>query len=366
MFVDAIRGAMLVLMAVNHIPSEVQRVTNHPFGFVSAAEGFVFMSGLMSGWVYSKRYYRDGVAVMKDAALRRGLAVYLYHIISLAAVLGTITLLAHAFGVFPLAASDSMLDHPWTMMLAALVFLQQPALFDILPMYCVFLVTLPFVLTACAKGHRSWVLFGSFLIWLFANVFSPQQPFVHWPVDMGSFNLLAWQFIFVLGAVCGQAWTAGERIVPKVTALTVTIALVPGIYFFLLRHAYVKPPVSGAWLDWMTNKNNVAPFRLLDSLAHYYLIYALVSKFPQWFSWSSLALLGRNSIFVFSVHVAVAYFILSCPDTLQATAGERWFSTFLMIGSMFAAAGFHSWMDTRRKARSPKSTLARQTFGATR
>jgi len=365
-FVDAIRGAMLVLMALNHIPTEVQSVTTHPFGFVSAAEGFVFMSGLMSGWVYSKRYYRDGRAAMKDAALRRALAVYLYHIVSFAAVLGTITLLANVFGVFPIAASDAMLDHPWTMMVSGLVFLQQPALFDILPMYCVFLVALPFVLSACANGKRSSVLLGSFLIWLFANIFSPQQPIVHWPVDMGSFNLLAWQFIFILGAVCGQAWTAGERIVPKVTTWTVTLALIPGIYFFLLRHAYLKPPISHAWLDWMTNKNNVAPFRLLDSLIHYYLIYALVLKFPRWFSWSSLALLGQHSIFVFSVHVAVAYFILSCPDTLQATAGERWFSSFLMIGAMFAAAIFHRWIGEVRKTRSTKSALANPSLGATR
>ncbi|HEY9155448.1 MAG TPA: OpgC domain-containing protein [Opitutaceae bacterium] len=367
-FVDAIRGAMLVLMAVNHIPSDVQRVTNHPFGFVSAAEGFVFMSGLMSGWVYSKRYYRDGPAAMKDAALRRALAVYLYHIVSFVAVLGTIAVLANVFGVYAIAASDPMLDHPWTMLATGVVFLQQPALFDILPMYCVFLVALPFVLTACAKGHRTNVLFGSFMLWLLANIFSPQQPIVHWPVDMGSFNLLAWQFIFVLGAVCGQAWTAGERIVPKVSAWTVTLALIPGVYFFLVRHAYVKPPVSGAWLDWMTNKNNVAPFRLLDSLIHYYLIYALVSKFPRWFSWSSLALLGRHSIFVFSAHIAVAYFILSSPDTLQATAAERWFSTFLMVGAMFAAAGFHSWIQELQKSRreslrSPVQASARHAEG---
>ena len=364
--VDAIRGAMLVLMAVNHIPSDVQRFTNHPFGFVSAAEGFVFMSGLMSGWVYSKRYYRDGAVAMKDAAMRRALAVYLYHLLTFVAVLGTITLLANCFGIFPLAASDAMLDHPWTMLCAAFVFLQQPALFDILPMYCVFLVALPFVLRACAHGQRSTILFGSFMIWLLANIFSPQVPLVHWPIDMGSFNLLAWQFIFVLGAVCGQAWTAGEAIVPRVRTWSVLLALVPATYFYLLRHAYLKPPVSSEWLGWMTNKNNVAPFRLMDALLHYYLIYALVSKFPRWFSWNSLALLGRNSIFVFAVHIPVAYLILSCPDTLQATAAERWFATALMVGSLFAAAGFHSWINNRNQMRSAKSTLASPSLGATR
>ncbi len=363
--IDAIRGILLVLMAVNHIPSDVQVVTNHPFGYVSAAEGFVFMSGLMSGWVYSKRFYRDGAAALKEAAMRRALAVYLYHLVTFIAVLGTVCLLAYGFDIFPAAASDLMIDRPWTMLLAGAVFLQQPSLFDILPMYCVFLVVLPFLLIACARGQRQAVLIGSFLIWALTNLYSPQSPLVSGPIDMGSFNLLAWQFLFVLGAICGQAWAAGETFGPKVRPLTVILVAIPATVLFLVRHAYIHLPISSTWLNWATNKNNVAPIRLADSLLLYYLFYALASRFPQLLAWRSLALLGRNSIFVFAVHIAVAYFILSFPDALGATATGRWIGTALMVASLYAAAGFHEWIGARSKARS-KSALASPSLGPAR
>jgi hypothetical protein len=47
--VDALRGLMLVLMTVTHLPSRLTDPLGQPFGFVSAAEGFVLLSAFMAG-----------------------------------------------------------------------------------------------------------------------------------------------------------------------------------------------------------------------------------------------------------------------------------------------------------------------------
>ena len=66
---DALRGLMLVLMTLTHMPTGFSPVLSQPFGFVSAAEGFVFMSALMVGRVYGGRARRQGIAQQLMAAV---------------------------------------------------------------------------------------------------------------------------------------------------------------------------------------------------------------------------------------------------------------------------------------------------------
>jgi hypothetical protein len=52
---DALRGWLLIVIACNHLyGSFVSQITREPFGFVSAAEGFVFLSGFVAYLVYSR------------------------------------------------------------------------------------------------------------------------------------------------------------------------------------------------------------------------------------------------------------------------------------------------------------------------
>jgi len=46
------RGLMLVWITLTHLPTSASAYVNQPFGFVSAAEGFIFLSALFTGRVY--------------------------------------------------------------------------------------------------------------------------------------------------------------------------------------------------------------------------------------------------------------------------------------------------------------------------
>ena len=52
---------------------------NQPFGFVSAAEGFIFLSTLFTGRIYFRLAQRNGYRAMQHNLLRRTLRLYLYH-----------------------------------------------------------------------------------------------------------------------------------------------------------------------------------------------------------------------------------------------------------------------------------------------
>src|SRR6266446_1850206 len=45
--IDALRGVFLVWMTLTHLPTHLSDLVNEPFGFVSSAEGFVFLSAYL-------------------------------------------------------------------------------------------------------------------------------------------------------------------------------------------------------------------------------------------------------------------------------------------------------------------------------
>ena len=49
---DALRGVFLVWMTLTHLPTRFSDFVNSPIGFVSSAEGFVFISALLIGRLY--------------------------------------------------------------------------------------------------------------------------------------------------------------------------------------------------------------------------------------------------------------------------------------------------------------------------
>src|SRR2546423_5402765 len=81
---DAVRGLMLVWMALTHLPTVLPTYTNQPFGFVSASEGFIFLSALFTGRIYFRLAQRDGYLAMRRKIWMRTLRLYGYHVLLLA------------------------------------------------------------------------------------------------------------------------------------------------------------------------------------------------------------------------------------------------------------------------------------------
>ena len=89
---DVLRGALLIFMAINHVPCATWKITRHPFGFVAAAEGFVLLAGLLIGLLYTRKYLRDGPRVTTPLLLRRAGKIYLAHLVRLGAAAGGVAL----------------------------------------------------------------------------------------------------------------------------------------------------------------------------------------------------------------------------------------------------------------------------------
>jgi hypothetical protein len=83
---DALRGLMLVWITLTHLPTSLSRYVNQSCGFVSAAEGFIFLSALITGRIYFGLAQRNGYGAIQQKLRRRTLLLYLYHAVLLAFV----------------------------------------------------------------------------------------------------------------------------------------------------------------------------------------------------------------------------------------------------------------------------------------
>ena len=350
MALDALRGLLVVAMALNHVPTTLDDFTNHPLGFMSSAEGFVFLSGLIGGYVYVKKIWKKGVASAGACCWRRAGTIYAYHIAAFLIVFAWLGAFALAGdGLLPFNAPPLMAEHPGTALWSGLLLLYQPSLFDVLPIYFLMLLCLPGILVALERGYRAVVVGSSLGVWVLANYFMPQTPYSGEWVRLGVFNPAAWQLLFVAGAVFGHAWANGIKPVTLPRWLILGASAF-ALACFGLRHALIAPGPLASTLDWLTNKNNLAPLRLVNASILFYLTYLAVARWPRLFHWQPLAFLGRNALPVYTAHILVAYFINTFPNLFAENTAERWFSTILMVLSLFAVATLHSFITaTRRK-----------------
>lgn len=302
---DWFRGLLLVVMTVDHLPGLTRLYSFEALGFASAAEGFVFLSGFVAALVYGRE--PDPVR-RRDQVFARVGKIYKYHLLLLFGILALSFLLpdyaAHWTGW--LRPFDS---HPTESLMLAFGLLYQPQFLDILPMYCVFLAVLPAALKLLRAGQGAWLLLGSFLIWLVGQGYTGSEAglrdFFSFPFELGFFNLLAWQFLFFLGAYFGYRSRAGQFLV--FTPASVFSALAVALFLYALRHqlaGFAGIPVGAA-----TERSAMAWLRLVDVLVLAYLLAGLVRLAPALFRSAALEALGRNSLQVYTYHVLLVYLL---------------------------------------------------------
>src|ERR1700739_1345755 len=91
---DALRGLFLVWMTLTHLPTRLSNLVNQPFGFLSSAEGFVFMSGMLVAQL-SVLFAQESHNAVHTKLWKRALRIYGYHLLMLVLVFT----LAAAFAV---------------------------------------------------------------------------------------------------------------------------------------------------------------------------------------------------------------------------------------------------------------------------
>ncbi len=364
---DSLRGLMLVSMAVNHLPSELRAVTDQGVGIVSSAEGFVFISGILAGFVYTRRLLRDGASRLRATTRHRAGVIYGWHLAAYFGAFALLALNAWFTGVHSDTSPPLFTDKPLLAAVLGPVLLYQPGLLDILPMYCVFVLLLPFVLGALEKGWRWPLLAASCALWTVVQ-FVPNYDgsTILPPLNFGFFNLLTWQFLFISGVAIGHAKTKGFAALAPVRPGLLVPVIGGAVFFFCLQHRIIPSLWSDRHFGIMLNKPSLGALRLMSFALVAYLVAVVGTRFPRLLSWRPLAMLGRHSLPVVAAQ-CILVLILLAHDNFFNTATDRWIVTGVTIATLFAVAAVSERLQ-RKPAGSAESSHARQVpaFAATK
>ncbi len=347
--IDATRGLMLVLMTITHVPSLLTDPVGQPFGFVSAAEGFVLLSAFVSGLVYSRIGYTRGVKAMREAFWRRALKIYLIQALLLIFLFTVITMVGLKTGQPAMhELLKYYLAHPHEGLLYSLLLVYQPALLDILPLYILFMLLSPWVLVAAFRFGWGRVMAVSALLWLLAQFNMTPWLYEHVvailgvPVpynETGSFDTFAWQFLWFAGLWLGASRSAPNaqplRFPPWLLIASVLVTL----YCLYWRHygAGGQAPF-GDDMDMNTllfDKWRLAPLRLVNLAAICIVSIRfgpeILARLPRP---RALEAMGSASLSVFCAHLVVVLIVLA---TFGGDHRVRpWWGDVLLLAAVFA------------------------------
>jgi hypothetical protein len=354
--IDALRGLMLVLMTLTHLPTRFSAPFGQPFGFVSAAEGFVFLSAFMAGYIFTGRALKDGLSAMRRAFLRRGLKLYVYHVgmlLFLFTVIAAIGISTERQTIKNLISF--YLEEPIAALGSSLLLIYNPPLLDILPLYVAFMVLSPWILIVGLRISWLPILLATAVIWFCAQfglekeVYQAASTAAGLKVpyhQTGAFDILAWQLIWIAGLWMGARTAGASNTFRSIPAVLVAVACVVGIAGFTGRHFLGQAPFGAdTLLAALISKWHLGPLRLLNFFALLVLILKFGQQVRSAIRWRFLEILGAASLPVFCMHlIAVLLALAAIGDkqgstTLVAEAG--------LMAATFSAMYATAWLSLR-------------------
>jgi hypothetical protein len=334
---DSLRGLFLVCMTINHLPTELRKLTDQPLGIFSAAEGFVFLSGLIAGWVYTRKFRENGRLGLWNASADRAKSIYRWHVGALFAAFVCVQLTERVLGFCSPAVPRLFFEHPLESLGLGVSLLYQPGLLDLLPMYCAFVMLLPLVIRSLEAGRKWLVLGASGAVWLAVQWAPPVDGAPLYPINTGSFNLLAWQFLFVVGVTIGHARISGAHQVVRPNKWVVAGAAAVAAYGYGLHHLEWARLWPDHAFGMMLNKPALGLFRMADFGCVAYLVGIFGARFPKALTWRPLAFLGQNSLAVVAAQSVTVMVLLQFTSPF-ASPVSRTLTAVAVIGILFAVA----------------------------
>ena len=322
---DHLRGFFIVTIVIDHLsrfPTIFVFLSGNALLWVTAAEGFVSISGLLVGYV---RGYKNRHLPFKEVSmklLRRALLLYIWSLI------GSIVYVAIVWYI-PLkggAQSTSMQVRDWKEFLTELITLRFTYVWvHFLTFYALFLAASPIAIWLLRRG-LAWVVavlsFGLLALgWL-----TKSEP-------------LQWQFLFFIPSIIGfylhsilNWWHALKRNTQLTIAITTVALTVITIAISVLFTFY--EPVEKAFGDefnkFFFSKDTVSPLRALAVFiwftGYLFIFYKFRHFIKKYFNWLIIPL-GTRSLTAYILHG-----IALCVISFFTFAGENfWINSILGV-----------------------------------
>jgi hypothetical protein len=300
---------------VDHIPNNVVNLlTLRNFGFSGAADLFVFVVGYGVAIIHGRMALERGYVVAATRIFRRVWRLYAAYVVLFVIYIDTIAYVAsqsmapeiiHEYNI------SGILEHPLRILVRGLVLQEEPLNLDLLQLMIPLMAFFPFVLWGLLR-RPNLTLAASVALYVAARWFD--WNFRVYPDQDWTFNPLCWQMLMVLGgwfavtgapgrALHGMSWLRILAGAYLLFAMAVT----------LMRHS---PALSVYLPDFIlngiapTDKENLAPYRVLHFLALAFIATHLIPADHPGLTWRPLQAVitcGEEWLAVFCVAVFLSF-----------------------------------------------------------
>lgn len=312
--IDILRGYCIIMMITSHIsPNSLVNQCVHFQRFISGAEGFVFLSGLVLGLVYRRKLDAFSAVQSYVKIWKRALMIWAVHCIIVLGALVSNIWVFH-FSDIPDIRSLGVFHSIW---LTITLQMQPGHMLNILPMYVVLLGIAPLVFEMLRRRKTGLLVFISVSLFLYTQV---NPAFLTWgDPNLGgiAFPPVMWQVLFIAGMCIGYhsnlirttildrnrralTWLLGGLVL-----LMMVITLFHTPHFAFYNHT--------KWDLFLWQREPLRFGRVLYFMLSVSFFYLLVQRLHN-LSFTrrvmnALSLLGRNSLYSFIVHLGFAFMV---------------------------------------------------------
>jgi hypothetical protein len=360
---DFFRGVALIFIFIDHIPENIlSYFTLQAVGFYDAAEVFIFISGFTAALVYGQRLVAKGALYATAQIWRRAWQLYVAHVFLFVIFIGEVSYTVMTFNN-PMYNEEmrvaDFLVHPHIAVMKALLLEFQPTFLDILPLYILMMLIFPAILMGIQR-RPLLVSAASLLLYLAVQVFGLSVP----AYPEGStwyFNPLAWQFLFISGAVLGQTARRGQSLA-RLSRMLMPVAIGVLAVAVTVRLSWT---LGGLWHRipalflkelWPVDKTDLSPIRLVPFLATVVLVAIWVrpdAPFLRSRAARPFVLCGRQSLEVFCLGIvlsALGHFILA---EYESGVAMQFAVNAVGIGLMLGTGKMIDWYKTVDRVPAP-------------
>lgn len=320
---DLLRGLAMFVLVVNHthLESALGWLTEP---FLSAAETLVVVSGVVVGMVFGRRWRIHGGRATAIGLLRRSLQLYRVSVcvVAAVAVLASAPGLATEVLTIPPRGGEDLyaFDGTARLLVAILTLEAGPWQFNVLGFFVAAMALAPALLWALARGWWPAVLVTSWTAFAIGReTTAAVLPFQ----SEDPFPVLIWQLLFVHGVVAGRYREVLTRAVRRRRRAVVgTVLGLAAAAAYVRLHELGLSPFGVSPEEWRRwdrehfSKADLDAARLVSMLAFAAVAYLLLSRLPSPVGRlvePALLALGRNSFYVFTVHVFVCLALAGIP-----------------------------------------------------
>jgi hypothetical protein len=358
---DLMRGYFLTAILISHFykfPSPFILLNGRGELWVSAAPGFVFISGLLVGLVYKRKIqalgYKGGIIQL----IKRGLKLHAFNIFFTVSY----SMLGVYIGRWQYLNKGLLYQDFFSAFTKALTFQYSYGWADLLIYYSIMLLFIsPLVITLFHRGIVKPVIAVSFMIWLAMFILPGTQAFTgsYLPVE-------SWQFLFVLGLTGGyfkeyfaslyrKYFHSGNKRNAYILILlfVTTLALSVADRFYSVFGGETK-----RFLDIWFKKSDLAPGLLLTFFIWFTSLYYVFQKFQnlisRYLGWLFYPY-GKNSLLTYSVQSV--FLFIQYYMVFKNTVFLNTVYNFVMILVVLVTVKCVLWVTTNPRVRQFTSSL---------